>query len=285
MLAASIQDFLLPQLQLSLMLLFLVGWIGGGGWLLNRAMRKRVGRRKARLPRAMGAVTAAGVGGAFAGGIVFVFVRVIGDRLDVPLAIPGAILGGLTMIGAAVLVLYAMLGLSGKETLKAAGPALVFVLALAVLVVAVGGIPAVMIRRTRLRQEAARDQMRQLALAMDSFQRAQSQQESPLPENLKILVETERLAEGHLRSQGAPGKETGIFYHPIDPASIPENRTVPIACEFGPHHGGRAVLFVVNSDPLKFEPYWYETEQFNALLAEPDNKAFAEAFAEAGGTR
>lgn len=284
---ASARDYLFMW-QLPLLLVFLGGWVFGGGWLLHRTVQRLAGGdRKATLPRCVVAVLLAGLGGAFGGAVLFGLINKIGAVTDAELLIPGLVIGALVALVLGYLVIYAMFSMSAKRTLKVAAVPMVGVVLLAGVVAAAAGVPAWYIRQGQIARDSAEQRLRYIHAAVRNYQldRAAGGRLGPMPPSLDVLVQ-ERIVDAKiLKSPGLPDRDKAFFYHPPAELTFGEADSKLLACEVASHDGGRAVLLIrpAPGDDTRGEARWLSDEEFEQLLQEPQNREFAEALRAAEG--
>ena len=94
---AGIGDYVLPALHFPLLLVFLGGWLLGGGYLLARSMRKQLPRRQSNLGRCVLAMLLTQMAAGFAAVVAlytyWVFLSPERPATAIPALLPAALLG------------------------------------------------------------------------------------------------------------------------------------------------------------------------------------------------
>ncbi|MBS3735336.1 MAG: hypothetical protein KGY99_10505 [Phycisphaerae bacterium] len=272
MVLADIRNFLYAW-QLPLVLVFLVGWIWGGGYLLHRALRNTSDAGRAALSRCLTAIFLAGLGGAVGGGVLFLLVqRIAQSPGHKPIVLP-AVVGGLAALGLAYLVIFAMFTLSAGRTLRAVALPMGAVVALAALVGTACGVPAWYIRQGQLTRDRTLFKLDVLYKAVEGYRR---RNDAP-PPSLQALVDAGAIAPQHLRSPTLPDREVGFFYLPQSAEAVEDARRETIViCAIAAHDGQRAVCYADGRTE------WLDEAGFQRRLGDEPNKAFAEALRAAG---
>jgi hypothetical protein len=211
---------------------------------------------------------------AVAGGIFYLLLASIGESADLPLAVPGLVVGAAAGVVMSFCVLYAVLALPARQTLRAAAPALGAAIALAA---AVGGVAAGFAHAQTWRQRrriTARTHLWNIRVAIQQYVK---DHRAAAPEALQDLADEGYLDAKYLHSPGSPDRPVGFFYLPPPPGALDRRNKQVIACDYNAHSGGRAVL-LASGDVL-----WCDDVIFRERLKRPENAAFAEAWQAAGG--
>jgi hypothetical protein len=270
---ASLQHYLYLW-QLPLVGLVAAGWVFGGGYLLSRGLRKHAPGSGAGLGPSFAAMLLAAASAAVAGGIFYMLLVSVGEWADVPLAVPGLIVGAGAGVVMSFCVLYAVLALPARATLRAAGPALVAAIALAA---GVGGVAAGFAYAQTWRERGriiARTELWNIRVAIQQYVK---DHRGAAPEALQDLADEGYLDAPHLRSPGSPDRPVGFFYLAPPPGALHRRNQQVLACDYHAHSGGRAVL-LANGDVL-----WCDEAIFRERLKRPENAAFTQAWRAAGG--
>lgn len=270
---AAIRDYLYAWQFIHLVILA-GGWLGLGSWMLQRALAKHGGPRRARMGRCVGITLLAGLAGGLTGMAIFHVVQSLGGCLNMSMRLPAALAGAIVALVTAWLVIYAMLETTVKQTLRIAAPSLVVLVAL---IAVLGGDAAIRTRtehRREIRKAICRENMTYIYHALLTYQ---SNTGDPIG-NLESLAKEKLLKMGRLACPGRPANKIGYFYLPgrIVPAAIDTHRI--LVCDLrGNHPGGRNVM-LANSRIM-----WESTAEFQLLLGEDENKEFAAALKKAEG--
>lgn len=269
---ASFQDYLFLW-QLPLLGVFVVGWIGGGGYLLRWSIRRLRLRRRVKLERCVLASLLAGSAGVFAGGAVLMLAISIGQALNVSLDVPAIVLSGLALLTVSFLVLYAMFEFPARSLLAAAAVPLGATLLLGALVATAAGVPAYYLRHKKAKHRLCQRNLAEIHKAVTAY----CWTHTDPPRTLQALVDEKYIRQEYIRCAAAPDAETGFFYFPSRP--LPANRRTRelLACDLPGRHGddARAMVFLNGTGD------WKSEEHFQALLREPENARFAEALGKA----
>jgi len=270
--------------QLPLVIAFILWWLLGGSYLLQRAFRKLPEHRSIPFGRYVLASGFSGVAAAITGALVFVLIVRIGDATDADLkrlAVAPAVLSGIPM---SFLVLYAVFQVPFGKLLKLCAMPVGTVLLVGAVVAVICFIPArkELLRNIRINRSVFHLQV--IDEAVRTYERRLSRQ---LPPTLAALLDQmptnagAALKEEHLQCPSLPGVRIGYFYLPSASAEKGGTTEKLRACEFSSTDSdrGRAVLFT-NGDA-----YWVSKDRFQAILEVPENAAFAEAFRAADANR
>ncbi len=253
---------------------FVAGWLIGGGHLLRKSLLKRANiRRPPKLGSCVMSVFLAGSAGGFAAVIIvyFFYVLAVFTQLKYFFAISGVILSLISMVAVSMLVLWAKYEVSFGETVRLGSPAIGGVLALALLMAVLVGVPSYLVGKTTKARKGAVTALLRIHNVLRLYERAIGRP----PKTLSELLEKNYLEARELQSPAFPEREVGFFYKPTSvfiERDITLTRKI-IACEFGGGQigSGRAVL-MVNGDCQ-----WYDKNEFQDLLAEEINAEFAAA--------
>jgi len=272
---AAFKDYLFPW-QLPFLLVFIVGWLFGGGYLLYRSLINSGEAKRVKLGRCILAAMLAGSAGAIAGGIMVFFANTFlgGDR---PMQIIAALFGLTTAAVMAYLTLYATFSLSFRKTLKVSILPMVGVGLLAIALAVAVGIPSCMMRRRNLIKKIERAHLQKIHSAISLYYRNHLR---VAPPNLKTLMDAGYIEPKFFRCTAMPDKEIGYFY--FAPAYPPERGKEYrlLACELrgSSSEGGRHVLTAASTVE------WMTDSQFQNELNKPINSEFAAALRAAEGS-
>ncbi|MFP4106750.1 MAG: hypothetical protein ACLFVU_11755 [Phycisphaerae bacterium] len=257
-------------------LIYAAAWILLGGYVLAKSMNAHEQRRRPRTGKGMLVAFLSLLAGLVGAGMFFLLVRSIGNATDTSVLIPSVIaaVGGLFLFS--LLVVYGMYDLSLFRSLRASMLYIVAVLALTAVVGVGAGIPTYSGFQQDLGRQRCRGMMTELRNVLLAYQ------ESQLPvtpvDSLETLQTRLELEEERLRCPRAEGPQAVYFYHPNlinmgeDVAPGDERRL--IASDRTPaNHGGAGRTVVLGNGDVR----WYDEQQFQQLLQEPQNQDFAEA--------
>ena len=279
---AGINNYLYSW-QLVPMFLFFLGWTIGGGLLLHRGVKKEGSIRRPKVAKSVGAMVLAGFGAAVGAAAVLLFLNKIGDVTQTNLRIASGVVGGLVAMGLAFLVVYTVLGLSAKATVKVALSAMVLVIVLGLVLGATAAVPAYFLTQEKLNDNECKKNVAWIAVALQGRE---------FPENLDVLVKNRDLAASAIQCPAAEN-DAGYFYRPLSGDTLIEANTL-VLCDFeGSHDGRRSIIFVrtdVGADgkPVlrialqsRLDRQNVSESEFQDLLKLPQNEEFAKALAKA----
>lgn len=259
-------------------ILWVVGWLVGGAWLLRRSIGRRRPNGRPAIAKCMLASFCGGLSGLVAGGVFFKLFEALGSAADADWTILALIVGALAAISGFTIIVYAIFALSARQTLLSIAPVVGGLALLTAVIVAAAGVPAYYATRAERRREAARQKLIVLYHVLVAEQtaalRAGTPRQQAVPQDLSNVIQ--QVDPIILRSPGRPGEEVGVFYlPPSEPLATGAREW--IAAELGSHDGGRAAL--------RADGYaaWFSQKDFAGLMSEPENARFAEALREAGG--
>jgi len=278
-----VPDVLVPYLKvvhwsvtITILLVFVAGWLYGCAYLLRGALRKATGQRRLGLPRCVLAMLLSGSAGIFAGGVLFMLIKTIGTAFKVDLTIPAALLAVPAIASVAYLVLAVMFPLSWKEMLHVSARPFAGMLALLIFLGAAGGIPTYYLGQRVFRQERCRLRLRRIHAALLQYERKHAGTPAP---TLQALVDENILTPRSLACPSATERAIGYFYLPGPSLPRETSTNTLLACDFRDNHGraGRAIL-LANGDVMR-----RDEEGCQEYLALPENAAFAAALRQADG--
>ena len=257
--------------QVPIMLAFIFGWIVGGGHLLRLAVRRYLVRRPT-LGKCVLTSFLAGMAGAVAAGVTFGLFWTIGSTSDVELTIVGLVAAAVMLLGCGYLVIYAGFEISAPAAVRVAAPPMLAIIILGGGLGVAAGLPAYHIQQSKLKRGQS---CQRLYRVYDALKRYAG---SAAP-SLQELLDRKLISPDFLRSPGAPGKKIGYFYYPRRTIGHQHETSKILACDFGDNFPGkgRAVLLIDGRCS------WFTEEDFQELLAKPENRLFAKELAAAEG--
>jgi hypothetical protein len=268
---ATIENYVDLRWHLPLALALAGGWGLAATLLLRRGVRQHLQRRASSFGRCAGVVLLAAALAAFSGAVVAFLVLGLGKFFDWRLRIPAVALGGAAMLVIAYFVLWAMLRLPGKQTLRLYAIALVA----PALPVALALIPVAhysyALGQKQIRESQCILTLQRLHQALYTHYRGQP------PASLDRVVADNMLREAEVHCPAAPGAKSMYFYCP-SVAVLPPGGTTRrlIACDTGPHHGGNWCVLFANGKAQSVTQ-----AQLASLLEDKDNLAFKYYFGKA----
>ena len=271
-----LQDYFIPAFQLPLALVFLVGWLIGGAYLLRKGAQKNTERqlRTISMGRCVGIMLVSGVLGSLAGmmvlGIGVLLYQVVESK---PFVMLFALLAGMMMLGMGFLSINMQIKLPVKRAWSIAWKPLFATVGLMVLV----GIAALVPARSMVMRGAARNEA---MMNLGAIKQGMKQYVNIFgyPDTLdNLLVIGDWMKESTLRNKIRPDLEVAYFYYPpdIELAKTDPNNAM-LAVSYVAHEGDGRVVMSFNKRIT-----WLTDDEFTALLAMPINAAFAEKLAEA----
>jgi hypothetical protein len=251
----------------------LIVWVAVGGLLLRRGVKPHVTRSQGRLGRCLLVASLAGVGGAVAAIVITLLVVTLGNQFHVKALVPGLLVVPLAFVGVTFAVIYASFDIPAGALVRISGVAL----AIPILVAVAAGGPAGWYAYNQ-RQAAAERQHSKVALEIIYRALMMSYRGVRPPDSLTVLVTNKILPRESLKCRRATGRAVDYFYVSADlpVTDVPRSQKL-LACDFieNQRGEGRTVLFI-NGDVR-----WYARDELPALLAMPENKAFAAALSQA----
>lgn len=264
-----------PTWQLPQMALFLVGWLLGGGYLIQRLFKPHLTRHTSAYGRCVQASVLSGGAAWVAAGVVYFLVITIADRYDTTYNYLGLIPAVLTAVVMFYLVLHASFELPMSVIVPRGGIVIGAILLLGLAVGAGVFLPARSLFIRQVRRGQSVTIVYRINGGIDAYEKAFAK----VPSTLEALVDSNMIQASDLRCPSVPGREIGYFYLP--PRSlergeqkIPETLRL---CEFTNEETkpGRVVLFT-SGEVLRTGP-----ADFERLLSLKDNDSFAKKFREA----
>lgn len=273
---AAINDYLFLW-QLPVGLVLLLAWAGGGGYLLHRAVRADLARRKGSLGRCLVVSFLAVAAGVAAGGIILLLVASIGKRIGGGLRWPAVALGMASFLAIQFVVLCASFELPVKRLLRTWLAAYAPAAVLTVVAVVPAGWYAHKARQADAAQQHSLQALRHIHQGIRYQYVAQLREAPP---TLQQLVDDTVIEQRALQCRDNKGRPVDYFYLPAPLPRASEDSRRILACDFIDNHDGRgrAVLFTDGSAE------WCPGEELPAVFDLPENRAFAAALrkAEAG---
>jgi hypothetical protein len=276
-LAFSLSDYINPGAfpwQIPLLLVALAGWLLGGPWLLRWTLAKKNLLGKLKYPNLMLHIFLAGVSAVAVGAAVFFFITTIGTAAQISLTIPAAIAALPVALIAAYLVLYAMLNLSLAKAVSVGTLPLGAIIVLGAAMAVACALPALYINQEQRWQEGCRRNMKTIygEITADSIH---------IPPSLEYLVEKGKIKPQDVRCPSCQTRQIGYCYLPPKTIKSILERSKEASfelrlCDFAGNHKG--IRNIVTNDG---QVQAIKEADFQALLARPENAAFAKALAEA----
>lgn len=273
MLAAASDYFQIWHIPL--IVVFLFGWIVGGGYLVQVVVGKKTERRKYTLGQGILVSFLSGAGGGFAAMALYMIGKTIfppePDPMKLPICWPGLVAGVIGYLVVSFLVLFSMHKLSVSETLSASIIPLGAPLALGILIAWVAFIftnPIVIAKREHV------ENIKKTARVLGTIYKTLEQttlRTGRAPETLEELVEKSVLEKKSIQSPVNP-QGRGFFFNGGRTTNDPDSRRILI-CDYVENFGnkGRTVLYA-NRD-IKF----LTPEAFLTLLSQTENQKFSKA--------
>lgn len=268
--------YLQPQYlawQLPLMAVFLIGWLFGGAYLLQRAFEKRLPRRAVTYGRCVLASLLSGGAAAFAGGVVYLLIITIAERLGTTLNYVGLIPAVLLATVMFYVVVHAMFDLPPSVVVRRGALPIGAILLLGLAVGAGVFLPARRLFFRQMRRAESTHNLYRIQAAILQYEQTLAK----TPPSLTALVERGEMKAEHLRCPSIPNREIGYFYLPFRSIAREAYTEKLRACEFTHDETSpsRLVLFG-NGEILPITP-----ADFERLLALGENGDFAGGFREA----
>ena len=257
--------------QLPIFVGFLAAWVLGCGYLLLRAIRPHLPRRKATLSRCAVSMLLTGLASGFAMvATIYVYVA-IAKPANMREISPGIVLGALAAVPMAILVLYTAFNLPFRRTVRSVAPAVGVGFALALATAVAAFLPAHRIRLTKIHQDHAVHRLRVIRGAINTFA---GKNAGRLPKDFNELVAAGSIKPEALKSRTNLARDVGFFYLPA-PSRMTQDPDRILVCDFRDNHGGRwrAVAF----SRAKKDAGWFSETDFQELLEKDANADFATA--------
>lgn len=248
-------------------MVFIAGWVLGGGWLLRKGHGPMAAqeRRKPKLGKYIQISLLMGLAGACCGLAAAALVMAIGKAAGVQLLIPAAVVGLLAMVAAAVMVLFGMLDLKLPAAAKLAVKPLAAVALLGVVLAGLTAWPSYVIRQKDIKTERCKAVLLAYHQMLERYEAGHGR----APADLAMLVANNAEVTQKLRCPNSSEGET-YLYMPV-PGTLPGQPQAIRAADRQPvHRGGRNVLF--SDGTCK----WYSEKDFQTLLSLPTHAAFAQ---------
>ena len=258
--------------QIPLILIFLFGWIVGGGALFHRALSPHLTKKKKKtflhgVFVSLVSGTVAGIGAMIA---MFVGSELLPKWEDSPVSIIALILAAGVLWVVWYMVVYAMHDLPGKLTMKLAWVPITSVCLLGAVVATACAVPAYRMRMAQVEtQRRAGMGLQNLSMIYAALRGYPSQ---GAPKSLEELVEKELIEDEMIKNPLDPDRAVGFFYLPQPINRRAESREVILACSYAIDEAPRLVLLMGGEVASMGEG------SFESYLERPENKAFAEAY-------
>lgn len=273
MLAAA-GDYFQPW-QLPLILLVIVAWLVGGGFLFQKILGRRVDRRRYSLGRGMLVSLLSGGGGGFAALALYFIGKTIlpvePDPLRPPISWLGVWLGIPGYFVVAYLIVYAMHKLTAADTFKAALVPVVSPFLFGGVVMGTSFyFTAQNVREERKHLQRVGLELQAAMRIYNALERKMLQTGKPA-ESLEELVQGNYLTAEELKSPVHP-EGRGFFYTGARPVKDRESRTV-ILCSYVENFGDRGRAIIYAGGAYEF----LAPEAVQARLDQPENRRFGKA--------
>lgn len=265
-----------PSWQLPLMALFLVGWLFGGAYLIQRLFKPHLTRRTSGYGRCVQASLLCGGAAWLSAGVVYFLIITVAETYDTTYNYLGLIPAVLTAVVMFYLVLHASFDLPMSVVVPRGGIVVGAILLLGLAVGAGVFLPAqsLFIREGR-RNKSVTNVFRINGAILD-YKKAFSK----VPLTLEALADSNTIEPNDLRCPSVPDRKIGYFYLP--PPSLarhdPNKPEKLRLCEFTSKETktARVVLFA-NGDVLRR----VGPPEFQRLLGLEGNRLFADRFRQA----
>ena len=262
-----------PLWQLPLMALFLVGWLLGGAYLIQRLFKAHTTRRTSAYAHCVKVSFLSGGAAWLAAGAVYVLIITIAERYDTTYNYLGLIPAVLTAVAMFYLVLHASFDLPMSVVAPRSGIVVGAIILLG-LAVAIGVfLPAQSLLIRQVRRNKSVTNVFRINAAVDKYEKAFAKP----PSSLGALVDSNTIEPRDLQCPSVPDRKIGYFYLPVPTLAREQKGDKLRLCEFTTDETkpGRIVLFatgqVLRTGPADFE----------RLLGLEDNRLFAEKFRQA----
>jgi hypothetical protein len=273
-----LQYYLIPALQIPLLLAFLVGWLIGGAYLLQKAARKYPQRelRTISMGKCAVAMFITGLLALLAGVMVMAIGVLFYQETESKVLIGVfAVIALIVMVMMGVLSINMQLRCSLKDSWTIGQRPLFGTMALLIVVVVAGFLPARARVMSGARRNVVLQQMKRINGAMRTYANQIGWGYPDTLENLLILQE--EINEKTLKHPLRPELDVAFFYWPPSIEAAQENpaQAILAVSYAGKGNDGRAVMLYGG----KID--WLSDAECKALLAEPVNEAFARELAKA----
>lgn len=254
--------------QVPVVALLIGGWVFYGGRVLQKQVAGVASRKEASSGRCRTAAVMSCLAGIFCAGIGIVMGKLLGESLGIRWFYLGLPLGILAFLGVSFLTIYASfhlpVGPLSTMWLKAFVPVLI--------VTVIAAIPSFWISYNNNQRVISLGESQRDLFAIYKELASPTMRRYP-PESLEKLLEQERFEARSVRARRNPDRKIGYFYLPATVIAIGEPTTRLLACDWADNQasGERAILYV-NGQVDVADP-----QEFQELLKDPNNVAFAEA--------
>lgn len=262
--------------QLPLIILLLVGWILGGGWMLQSGLKKVTGNSRIKLSKGLTAAFLISLVGGIPAIVVLKIATLYVD--EIPGVVLGSIFGAIVFLGFSYLLILSMVKVTAAEAARVWAPAISAMLGLGIAVGLAAGLPAYSIHQDVLKTQASMKESRDDLLEIYQTIRTKRPQNPPVV--LQELVDEKQIDPKYINHSKVTSG-VGYFYRPARLSARAEESEQILACDWATTHktGDRMVLFVHGRCEQIFP------QAFDMLLAEPVNADFAKALQKAESAR
>lgn len=263
---ASINDYLYSWHWILLMV-FLAGWLLGGGWLMARGLKKILATRRPQMGRGVLLALLSGGAGAVGAAVIFIFFRQIGQVIKSDhLIIPGAVVALLTGLALAYLVVFAMQSLTARQTGKLVALPMASILALSAVIAGTAGPYSYNLTQERRGQDDCSRNLRYIQYYLKSYSRT-----NLMPQTLQVLVDRKQIKAEQLFCPARADEKRGYFYMARDLKKQQADTTIVLCDLHENHKNGRCVIMA------DWSTAWLTEQEFQELLKLPVNAEFADA--------
>src|SRR6056297_1163485 len=189
-----------PSWQIPVILVFMLGWVFLGAWVLRKQLKKEEDFHRVHYGRCVLAMIGASAAGLFAGGVMFMLINAIAGLMytEPPMAatITSGIIALVMMFVLAYLVLWSIFALPGGRLLKRALPAFAAVVALGIVLAVPSGIIAYQRGQAKFKRALCRDKMAYIHQAMVNYEIHHAGQPAP---SLQTLIDNQLIDPNRLQ--------------------------------------------------------------------------------------
>lgn len=270
---AGIGNYLHLEWQLPIIIVFLVGWIVGGGWLLRKLILRRDRMANASMERCALTSVLAGSAGAMCGVIGAYITDTILKATEVEMMPLTICVGATCALFVMFIVVFAMFDFSAATTAKVMILPILFIMVLGAVTATAAGLPAYYIHQNEAKRETSKKKLWQIRYSIvDDFQRKFGRP----PKDLGELVEQKMIDQNLLDSPFMPEGQIGYFYLPsqlTQKGNDSDNRLLVCDLHTANVNGqaGRCAAMVSNACR------WFTADEFDKYLTMPENQEFAAA--------
>lgn len=266
---ASLQDYL-QMWQLMLIVPLLAGWLLGGGYLLLWQMRRCPEQRRMELPKCVGAMGLAGLGGSICAGVAYVLVTTLAKNFELDWKWEAMVPSAIVMVAIVFLILYAVFDFSFLRTARLGAIPVAAVVLCVGLVALVAYYPARLDRLQDMSRKRSSVQLGWINDAIGNYERRFNK----IPPNLLAMSDTKLITSKYFRCPSVPERKIGYFYFPCATVASGEQTKKLRVCEFsGADNKKIRLILLCNGECVPCDD-----KEFEALLQLPENARFAERF-------